>query len=99
VATAPAPHESVETLQRLLSHLVGERERMRFHAGSPSELEANRLATLVSVKGACGGSLAPVREPDKRTWIEKAETEWGKGRVRSMGRVKLSASISAVCSR
>jgi len=34
----------VEALQRVLSYLVNERQQMRAHGATASELEANRLA-------------------------------------------------------
>lgn len=57
MATVAAPHESVETLRRVLSYLVTERQQLRFHAGSPSELEANRLA-IVAMQWQLSRALA-----------------------------------------
>jgi coenzyme F420-reducing hydrogenase delta subunit len=37
---------SVEALERVLTYLVTERRRLRFHGASRSEVEANRRAIL-----------------------------------------------------
>jgi hypothetical protein len=49
VATAETRTDSVEALERVLSYLVTERQRLRASQADKSELEANRLA-IVSIQ-------------------------------------------------
>jgi hypothetical protein len=56
VATAEARTDSVEALERVLSYLVTERQRLRAGGADKSELEANRLA-IVSIQSHLGQAL------------------------------------------
>jgi hypothetical protein len=56
VATAEARTDSVEALERVLSYLVAERQRLRSGDADKSELEANRLA-IVSIQSHLGQAL------------------------------------------
>ena len=47
---------SIDALQRVLSYLVGERQRLRTNDATPAELEANRRA-IVAIQMQLGRAL------------------------------------------
>jgi hypothetical protein len=57
MATSVPRSDSVEALERVLSYLVCERQRLRAAEADKSELEANRLA-IVSIQSHLGRALA-----------------------------------------
>jgi hypothetical protein len=59
MAVSEANAESVEALERVLSYLVEERQRLRSHGADRAELEANRLA-IVSIQSHLGQLLGAV---------------------------------------
>jgi hypothetical protein len=56
MATAEVSQESVETLRRVLSYLVRERQRLRYDDAPHAELEANRRA-IVAIQMQLGRAL------------------------------------------
>jgi hypothetical protein len=59
MTVAATTAESVEALERVLSYLVIERQRLRSSGAGKAELEANRLA-IVSIQAHLGRALAAV---------------------------------------
>jgi hypothetical protein len=57
MAAAATTAGSVEALERVLSYLVIERQRLRSAGADRAELEANRLA-IVSIQSHLGRALA-----------------------------------------
>jgi hypothetical protein len=62
MAAADTKAESVEALERVLSYLVIERQRLRSTGAGRPELEANRLA-IVSIQSHLGRALAVANGP------------------------------------
>ena len=59
MSAAETKRDSVEALERVLSYLVTERQRLRSVAADKSELEANRLA-IVSIQSHLGRARGPI---------------------------------------